>query len=377
MSRTSHIAVVVNDLHGYGAQRVAVDLGSALARTGRRITLITLERPKPGELTVPAGVERVLVERTGRGPLSYILTSWQLRRAVSRVRPDAVIANMTFSNLVALLGVPRRTPVVAVEHNVLTRNLVIERSPRSIALLVHLLYPRARKVVGVSDDVVDDLVENHGVRRESAQRIYNPLPRSGTNDPGSSGPGGEAPHPWLAQGRAGKTAVLVGGLRRAKGHRVAIEAMAELAGVDDQWRLLCVGDGPLREELTALVEDHLLSERIELVGHVDDPRGWMARADAVIIPSLWEGFGLVAVEAATVGTPVIASDAVGLRELVPRYVKGRRVAAGSASALAAELRFIAEGGVLDGPLETLAVFDPDHVARRYLAALGDAAPTAP
>lgn len=370
MTRPAHIALVVNDLNGYGAQRVAVDVSGALARAGRRVTLVTLEEPRTRELTPPAGVHRVALQRSGRGPLSYVLTSRQLRGAMRQIRPDAVIANMTFSNLVCLLGVPRGTPVVAVEHNVLSRNLTIERSPRSIALLVRVLYPRARAVVGVSDDVVEDLVTKHGVARRRARRIYNPLPRS-SDDLAGAGTAIEdaVPHPWLEQGGPGLRMVLVGGLRRAKGHRVALEALAQLRKVSEGWKLICIGDGPLRDELAQLTRELGVDEHVAFVGHVEDPRRWMASADVVLVPSLWEGFGLVAVEAATVGTTVVASDATGLRELVPRYVRGLRAPVGSAGALASALERLAAGELPHEPTEGLEEFEPDHVAQRYLATL--------
>ena len=61
-----------------------------------------------------------------------------------------------------------------------------------------------------------------------------------------------------------------------------------------------------------------LEGKVRFLGHVDDVRGLLKKADIFLIPSRWEGFGLAAVEAMNAGLPVIASDVAGLREIVGR-----------------------------------------------------------
>lgn len=72
-------------------------------------------------------------------------------------------------------------------------------------------------------------------------------------------------------------------------------------------RLVCVGDGPLKEEFTNQVKDLGLDDYITMVGIQDNIEDYYQAFDVFIMPSAFEGFGLTAVEAQISRTPVIAS----------------------------------------------------------------------
>lgn len=78
-------------------------------------------------------------------------------------------------------------------------------------------------------------------------------------------------------------------------------------------RLLLVGDGPERSELETMAREFLGGD-VAVVGAVDDPAPWFRDADALLLPSQTESFGLVALEALACGTPVVASRTGGLGE---------------------------------------------------------------
>lgn len=62
-----------------------------------------------------------------------------------------------------------------------------------------------------------------------------------------------------------------------------------------------------------------LSDRLELVGEVDDPMPWIAESNLLILPSLWEGLPGAALEACALGIPVLAADLPGTRELASHF----------------------------------------------------------
>jgi glycosyltransferase involved in cell wall biosynthesis len=81
------------------------------------------------------------------------------------------------------------------------------------------------------------------------------------------------------------------------------------------------------------VADAGLSDRVHLPGYASDPLPFYAEADLFLLPSLWEGFGLVAVEAMAAGLPVLASEVPGLAEVVGRQgTCGQLLPAGDAGA---------------------------------------------
>jgi glycosyltransferase involved in cell wall biosynthesis len=108
--------------------------------------------------------------------------------------------------------------------------------------------------------------------------------------------------------------VSVGRLTDAKNYSLALEAVSELGAFDLEYWI--AGDGQLLHSLTALSQKLGIENRVKFLGYVDNVSELLAQADIFLIPSLWEGFGLAAVEAMNAGLPIIASDIPGLREVV-------------------------------------------------------------
>jgi glycosyltransferase involved in cell wall biosynthesis len=130
----------------------------------------------------------------------------------------------------------------------------------------------------------------------------------------------------------------VGRLVDQKGCDDLISAFAALVAEGAPVRLVIVGDGPLRPALEARVVDLGLADRVEFLGFRDDAAALMATMDIVAVPSLFEPFGIVAVEAMVQARPVVASAVGGLTETVEDGVTGRLVPPGNPQRLAEALR---------------------------------------
>ncbi len=77
--------------------------------------------------------------------------------------------------------------------------------------------------------------------------------------------------------------------------------------------------GDYGQKVRRAAADAGLSDRIELVGEVEDAIPWMARSTLMILPSLWEGLPGAALEACALGIPVLAADLPGTRELARHF----------------------------------------------------------
>ncbi len=138
--------------------------------------------------------------------------------------------------------------------------------------------------------------------------------------------------------------------------------------------------GPSSEELAPLMLD---GRGVRALGKVDDQdkQRELERADVLCAPSLGgESFGMVLTEAFATGTPVIASDIPGYRDVVRDGVDGVLVPRGDARALAEALRDLHEEPVRRGAMARAAVRDVErfawpHVAAEVLAAYEDAVAT--
>lgn len=128
-------------------------------------------------------------------------------------------------------------------------------------------------------------------------------------------------------------------LRVEKGQKTLIEAFAEVNKTIPAVQLLMIGDGPDKSELLRLTEVLGVSHNVLWLGRQEqaDVYKLYGVMDVVVVPSLFEGFGLTAAEAMAAGLPVIASDIDGLAEVVLDGETGILFPAGNSRALAAPL----------------------------------------
>ena len=82
-----------------------------------------------------------------------------------------------------------------------------------------------------------------------------------------------------------------------------------------------VGTGSLEKECQKLIEEYQLETNVQMVGFQKNPYVYMLQSKISIIPSKWEGFGLVALEAMAFGCPVVAANVGGLKEIVAETFK--------------------------------------------------------
>jgi glycosyltransferase involved in cell wall biosynthesis len=177
-------------------------------------------------------------------------------------------------------------------------------------------------------------------------------------------------------GLNGATLAFAGRLTAQKSLGVAVEAVARADGVV----LLIAGEGPDREPLERLAAELGIAERIRFLG--PQPRERVLElfraADATILSSAWENFPHVVVEALTVGTPVLATSAGGIREVVTHEHNGLLVDQGDAEALGAAIRRFFDDRELRERLRaeaapSVAAYAPDRVFGELESTLARAA----
>jgi glycosyltransferase involved in cell wall biosynthesis len=136
----------------------------------------------------------------------------------------------------------------------------------------------------------------------------------------------------------GPVALVLGRLEPQKGHAFLISALADLVVSFPTLRTLFVGTGQLEGKLKACCSILGLDERILFLGQRGDPERLLAAADVVILPSLFEGLPLSAIEALAAARPLVATDVAGTREVVINEQTGLLVPPADSSALATAIR---------------------------------------
>jgi glycosyltransferase involved in cell wall biosynthesis len=176
----------------------------------------------------------------------------------------------------------------------------------------HLLKNHARKnqqaIVAVSHAVEKAVIAEAGEAiSKKVSVIYNAVDTSRFSPPFEPR---RNPQPLVA---------VVGRLVEQKGH---LQLLRVLRSVQTPFRAHIVGSGELHSAIQKRINDLGLSEVIQMQPARADIQVVYKEADVVIIPSEWEGFGLVAIEAMSSGCTVVAANVDGLMEVVQNGVNG-------------------------------------------------------
>lgn len=327
MNRTN-VAILLPDLRGGGAERVAVNLANSFVSRGHRVDMVLLSATGEflSELHPAVQVVDLQVLRI-RSALPALV------RYLRDRRPHALLANMWPLTVTAVLA--RRlssvqTRVVLAEHTTWSRSELLARPTVGwqVRTSMHYAFPRADGIVAVSQGAADDLAQFARLDRQTIQVIYNPVV------------GVEPLPPLVEHGPAGwwqgthQRVLAVGALKQIKGYDTLLDAFARLRSCTDA-RLLILGEGGERTALEDLVRRLGVHEYVFLAGFVQNPTPYYQRADLFVLSSDAEGFGNVVVEALAVGLPVVSTDCPsGPREILADGRFGRLVPVGDACALA-------------------------------------------
>lgn len=178
----------------------------------------------------------------------------------------------------------------------------------------------------------------------------------------------DAPAPLEA-----KTVVAVGRLTYQKGFDLLLQAWAEVCRRVSGWQLAIVGDGELRSALSAQAESLGLAGCVTFVPATKDVVAVYRDASVLAMSSRYEGFGMVLLEAQTVGLPVVSfSCKCGPSEIVNDGVDGYLVAPGDVDAMADRLVRLMQDGALRRRMGARAFanaarFSTDAVMKQWMA----------
>ncbi|MCX6780788.1 MAG: glycosyltransferase [Candidatus Magasanikbacteria bacterium] len=134
--------------------------------------------------------------------------------------------------------------------------------------------------------------------------------------------------------------LVIGRLWPQKGHDILIEALSGMHTIP--WQLTIIGTGNLLDSLVDRVTLLHLNDRVQFIGAQLDVAEAIAEHDVVVMPSRWEGIGLVVMEGMAAGRCVIASNVGGIPELIDHGKTGLLVQPENPAALAEAIKWVWE-----------------------------------
>ncbi len=292
-----------------GAERVILQVIDGLRRDyGHDITLITFDRQGADSFyKMPDGIEwiRLSVGDSAKraGVMETIKRIFELRRTVQNINPDMVIPfqhSMFVPMVLATLGM--RKPIIASEHIVPAH---YRSRPIEYALLV-LAGLFCRKITVLSRAII---AMYPAILRSRMVAVPNPVATCAVAAD--------------VVGGAQKILLSVGRLDPQKDQKTLIDAFAMIAPQFPDWNLKIIGEGRLRPDLEKQIADVSLGGRVILAGVTQNIMAEYQSAQAFVLASRYEAFGLATAEAMSAGLPVIGfADCPGTNELIQNNANG-------------------------------------------------------
>ena len=322
-----------------GAERHLLQLLPGLAATGVDIHLIVLvESDKPmDDFVAMAADGGIHVERM---VIRHHIDVSLLPRLTTRLRaiaPDLVHTHLLHADLYGTLAARYlHVPSVISRHN----DNAFRYTP-PMRLLNRGLWCLARGGIAISEAVRRFCIEVEGANPSKIHTIHYGLPASELTQSEKV----SARQNLLDTLGLPPQAFLFGTVSRLieqKGLADAITAFHAIHSDYTNSYLLITGEGMLRNDLIAKVAALGLSDRVRFLGWREDARDIMAGLDVFLMPSLWEGFGLVLLEAMACRLPIIGTDVSAIPEIVLDEQTGLIVPPHSPDDLAGAMRRLAE-----------------------------------
>jgi len=296
-----------------GAERHLLILLPQLIKQGLEQHLIMLVEPDNpmDDMVAAAGARGITVHKLTIRRDYDVTVSYQLLRTLRQIKPDLVHTHLIHADLFGITAARLGGyPVITGRHN--DDDF---RTKSAVKTGNAVLWRLARGGIAISEAIRKFTVDVEGAPSDKVRVVHYGIEH-------------QTPSPdELNQARANlreelnlsQDVLIVGAVCRLvgqKGMTYGIDAFKQVMQHFPDAHLVIAGDGDLRVTLEAQVKQLELSENVHFLGWRDDAPQILAGLDVFLMPSLWEGFGLVLLEAMSKRIPVVASDVSAIPEVV-------------------------------------------------------------
>lgn len=306
------ILYVINSLSGGGAEKLMNDLLPRLNIIGYdcELLVLTLNNEKYLNSLTSNGIKVTEVPVKLKGHLSKL---YYIYKYIDNGKYDLVHANLFpvlyYCSLIKRIK-PNSIPFVFTEHNTDNRR----RHIKMLRPLEKVIYKPFDCIISISNETQESLLKwlkintmNSDIRKFKVisngvplEEFYNAIPYSREKIYSSI-----LKNDYLL--------CMIGSFTEQKNHLFILDVIKLLP---NNFKLVLLGEGPLKKTIEMRIIELGLEKRVIMMGFRKDIAAIIKSCDQVVVPSKWEGFGLIAVEAMACGKPVVCNDVPGLSGVV-------------------------------------------------------------
>jgi len=290
-------------------------------------TVVCLE--KKGDLGKEFG--NVPVYELNKPPGIHLSIAYQLAKMIRREKIDVIHTHNPAPQFYgSVAGFITRTPVIHTKHG---RNRPDDRRELALAKISNQL---TDYIVAVSDDSADLCLTLQNAPKSKVRRIYNGI------DINRFGSRVKRKEKLLALGipEGCVTAGMVARICADKDHETLINSLEDIDCEENNFRLLVIGDGPLRGKMQSLAASRGGADYVLFTGMRNDIPDLLSELDICVLSSHTEGHSITLIEAMAAGLPCIATAVGGNPEVVEDGVTGFLVPYKNSQALAEKVLFM-------------------------------------
>src|SRR5690625_2574646 len=232
-------------------------------------------------------------------------------RKIKIQNPNAItISFLEYPNLLNMLSGRYNNSIVSVRNHMSTKYV---RGIKSYFWnkTIKYLYKRATKIIGVSNEIKEDLVNNYHLPEEKIKVIYNPFLITKIE---------EQSFKKINHKREvfSKPVIITSGrLHKQKGQNHLINSFNLVKKTIKDAQLVILGEGPLEEKLKKKVKKMDLEQSVHFLGFKKNPFKYISQSDVFVLTSYYEGFPNALAEAMACGVPVISTNCLsGPKEIL-------------------------------------------------------------
>ncbi|MBE1160434.1 glycosyltransferase [Dyella acidiphila] len=354
---TKHLAFFLPSLDGGGAERIALMLAGQFASMGYKCDMVIAIRKGKLLSSVPSNVRLIVLDKQKTLDSFFALAAY-----LRREKPDVLMATVFSGNIAACLAYLLSgcsTRLVLGECSLPDYDAIGASPTQTLLnkLSARLLYRCAAASIAISTGVKQSLIREKLISPERIHVI--PYPVDNPYQPHDPQLDGKIPE-LIACGR----------LVPQKDHATLIKAFAQVRKSCPA-KLTILGEGPLLPSLQALVKEHGVEDSVTFAGFVYPPEEQMRRASIFVHTAIYEGFGVVLLEALASGCNVVATDCPGgVRDILGDSQYGALVPVGDVAAISEAVISVLNGTrSFPSPEAHLRSFSLEHIADRYLPVL--------